>query len=227
MKVKPTQISLFDFYESLAQQPEEEPAVAAQPETVLPQTELTETVEEIVKDTVIAAVPVDDTVIEMELPIIEETNLQDEIIEFSIETVTPQRPKSVKQKSTRGRKSIQEMSDSVHLVDVPENEILFQKSYYSIGKVAAMFGVNQSLIRLWENEFDVLKPKKNSKGDRYFRPEDVKNIQLIHHLMREKKYTMEGAKAYFRNNKKADAQFAMIESLKKIKSFLLELKANL
>ncbi len=223
MKVKPTQISLFDFYESLLQQPEEEAVVDVEPEMALPETELTETVD----NTEIPGVPVDDITINIELPIQEETNVQNEIIDFSIAMVTPQKPKAVKQKSTRGRKSIQEMSDSVHLVDVPEDEILFQKSYYSIGKVAAMFGVNQSLIRLWENEFDVLKPKKNSKGDRYFRPEDVKNIQLIHHLMREKKYTMEGAKAYFRNNKKADAQFAMIESLKKIKSLLLELKANL
>ncbi len=223
MKVKPTQISLFDFYESLLQQPEEEAVVAVKPETALPQAELPETIDNFE----IPVEPVDDMVINIELPIHKETNMQDEIIDFSIAMVTPQKPKAVKQKSTRGRKSIQEMSDSVHLVDVPEDEILFQKSYYSIGKVAAMFGVNQSLIRLWENEFDVLKPKKNSKGDRYFRPEDVKNIQLIHHLMREKKYTMEGAKAYFRNNKKADAQFAMIESLKKIRSFLLELKANL
>ena len=223
MKVKPTQISLFDFYESLLQQPEEEAVVAVEPKTTLPQTELPQTVD----NTEVPVESVDDIVINIELPIHKETKVQDEIIDFSIAMVIPQKPKAVKQKSTRGRKSIQEMSDSVHLVDVPEDEILFQKSYYSIGKVAAMFGVNQSLIRLWENEFDVLKPKKNSKGDRYFRPEDVKNIQLIHHLMREKKYTMEGAKAYFRNNKKADAQFAMIESLKKVKSFLLELKANL
>ena len=223
MKVKPTQISLFDFYESLAQQPEEEEVVAVKNETALQETDLPETVE----NAVATVVPVDEMDIDIELPIIEETAVQEEIIDFSIAIVTPVKPKAVKQKSTRGRKSIQEMSDSVHMVDVPEDEILFQKSYYSIGKVAAMFGVNQSLIRLWENEFDVLKPKKNGKGDRYFRPEDVKNIQLIHHLMREKKYTMEGAKAYFRNNKKADAQFAMIESLKKIKSFLLELKTNL
>lgn len=223
MKEKNTQISLFDFYESLAQQPEEEEVVALKNETALPEMQLPETVE----ITIVPVEPVDEMIIDIELPIIEETSVQNEIIDFSIAMVTPVKPKAVKQKSTRGRKSIQEMSDSVHLVDVPEDVILFQKSYYSIGKVAAMFGVNQSLIRLWENEFDVLKPKKNSKGDRLFRPEDVKNIQLIHHLMREKKYTMEGAKAYFRNNKKADSQFAMIESLKKIKDFLLELKANL
>ncbi len=130
-------------------------------------------------------------------------------------------------KSTRGRKSLKEMSAGVDLLDIPADEILFQKSYYSIGKVAAMFKVNQSLLRLWENEFDVLKPKKNGKGDRFFRPEDIKNIQLIYHLMRERKYTMEGAKDFIKNNKKADEKFAMIESLKRIKSFLRELKENL
>jgi DNA-binding transcriptional MerR regulator len=223
MKVKPTQISLFDFYESLAQPPEDEEVVAVKNETGLQGTDLPKAVE----NTEDPVVPVDEIVVDIELPVIEEKTVQDEIIDFSVAVITPVKQKAVKQKSTRGRKSIQEMTDSVHLVDVPEDEILFQKSYYSIGKVAAMFGVNQSLIRLWENEFDVLKPKKNSKGDRLFRPEDVKNIQLIHHLMREKKYTMEGAKTYFRNNKKADSQFAMIESLKKIKDFLLELKANL
>ena len=67
---------------------------------------------------------------------------------------------AVKQKSTRGRKSLKDISIGVDLLDIPADEILFQKMYYSIGKVAAMFKVNQSLIRLWENEFDVLKPKK-------------------------------------------------------------------
>ncbi len=132
-----------------------------------------------------------------------------------------------KKKSPRGRKSMKEMTASVHLVDVPEDEVLFQKMYYSIGQVAEWFKVNASLIRLWENEFDVLKPKKNGKGDRLFRPEDVKNIQLIYHLTREKKYTLEGAKDYFRNNKKAEEKFAAIEALKKLKGFLNELKANL
>jgi len=99
--------------------------------------------------------------------------------------------------------------------------------YYSIGEVAGWFKVNPSLLRLWENEFDVLKPKKNGKGDRLFRPEDVKNIQLIYLLTREKKYTLEGAKDFFKNNKKAEEKFASIEALKKLKGFLLELKASL
>jgi len=133
----------------------------------------------------------------------------------------------VPKKSTRGRKSLKEMSAAVALVEVPDDEELFQKMYYPIGQVAAWFKVNPSLIRLWENEFDVLKPKKNGKGDRLFRPEDVKNIQLIFHLTREKKYTLEGAKDYFRNHKKAEERAGAIDALKKIRSFLLEIKANL
>ena len=139
----------------------------------------------------------------------------------------PPMPIPIKQKSTRGRKSLKEMSAGVDLVDVPEDEVLYQKMYYSIGKVAEMFKVNQSLIRLWENEFDILKPKKNGKGDRLFRPEDIKNIQLIYHLTRERKYTMQGAKEFLKNSKTADEKFVMIESLKKLKGFLYELKANL
>ena len=130
-------------------------------------------------------------------------------------------------KSTRGRKSVKEMSEGVALIEVPEDDVLFQKMYYTIGKVADMFKVNQSLIRLWENEFDVLKPKKNGKGDRLFRPEDIKNIQLIYHLMRERKYTMEGAKDFIKNNKKSTEKFSTIQSLKKLKEFLIEMKASL
>jgi len=137
------------------------------------------------------------------------------------------KPVIEKKKSTRGRKSIKELSETVSLVEIPEDEVLFQKMYYPIGEVAGWFKVNASLLRLWENEFDVLKPKKNGKGDRLFRPEDVKNIQLIYHLTREKKYTLEGAKDFFRNNKKAEEKFAAIDALKKMRSFLLELKASL
>jgi DNA-binding transcriptional MerR regulator len=135
--------------------------------------------------------------------------------------------KADNKKMTRGRMSLKEMNAGLDLVDVPEDEVLFQKMYYSMSVVAGMFKVNQSLIRFWENEFDILKPKKNGKGDRLFRPEDVKNLKLIYHLLREKKYTIEGAKDFLRKNKKADEKFAMIESLKKLKAFLNELKANL
>ena len=104
---------------------------------------------------------------------------------------------------------------------------MFQKKYYSIGKVAEMFKVNISLIRFWEKEFDILKPKLNGKGDRHFRPEDVKNLKLIHHLLREKKYTIEGANDFLKKNKKSDEVFAVIEELQRTKLFLIDLKLSL
>ena len=130
-------------------------------------------------------------------------------------------------KSPRGRMKLSDMNAGAELVEVPSDDILFEKSYYSIGAVSNMFKVNQSLIRFWENEFSILKPKKNAKGDRFFRPEDVKNLKLIFHLLRERKYTIEGAKEFLKKSKNADKKFEMIESLKKLQSFLYELKANL
>ena len=130
-------------------------------------------------------------------------------------------------KQKRGRKSLKEMGTIADLIEIPGDEILFQKQYYSIGDVATMFKENTSLIRYWENEFSILKPKKNKKGDRFFRPEDVKNLKMIYHLLRERKYTIDGAKEFLRNNKAAGEKHEMIESLQRIKLFLLELKNNL
>jgi DNA-binding transcriptional MerR regulator len=125
----------------------------------------------------------------------------------------------------RGRKSLKKNESNE--IEVPEDEVLFQKQYYSIGDVAAMFKENISSVRYWENEFSILKPKKNKKGDRFFRPEDIKNLKMIHYLLREKKYTIEGAKEYLKHNKAAGERHELIESLEKIKLFLLELKHNL
>jgi DNA-binding transcriptional MerR regulator len=113
-------------------------------------------------------------------------------------------------------------------VELPDDEILFQKQYYTISEVAQWFKVNTSLLRYWENEFDILKPRKTRKGDRLFRPEDVKNLQLIYFLLRQRKFSLEGAKQYLKENKsKADAQMVLIQSLTKFRSFLLEWKAIL
>lgn len=133
----------------------------------------------------------------------------------------------IKPKSKRGRKSLKDYNIEPDIITVPEDEILFQKQYYSIGDVAAMFKENTSLIRYWENEFSILNPKKNKKGDRFFRPEDIKNLKMIYHLLRERKYTIEGAKEFIKNNKAAGEKHEMIESLEKVKSFLIELKNNL
>ena len=134
---------------------------------------------------------------------------------------------AIKPKSTRGRKSIKDFKSASGGLTVPEDDILFQKQYYAIGDVAEMFNENISLIRYWSNEFTILKPKKNRKGDRFFRPEDVKNLKIIYHLLRERKYTLAGAREFLKNNKVAGERQELIESLEKIKSFLLELKTNL
>jgi DNA-binding transcriptional MerR regulator len=128
----------------------------------------------------------------------------------------------------RGRKSTKETYTNIELIDVPEDAILNQKLYYSISEVAKWFNVNPSQIRFWENEFDILQPRKNRKGDRLFRVEDIKNLQLIYYLLRNRKFSIEGAKDYLKANKnKVKLNFKLVESLTKFRSFLLELKANL
>ena len=129
--------------------------------------------------------------------------------------------------SKRGRKSLKQVSAEADLIEIPVDEVLFSKQYYTMGEVSEMFRVNQSLLRFWESEFDVLQPRKNKKGDRYFRPVDIKNLHLIYHLLRQKKYTIEGAKEFLKNNKKADERFEVIKRLQEIKTFLLEMKAQL
>jgi DNA-binding transcriptional MerR regulator len=130
-------------------------------------------------------------------------------------------------KSTRGRMKISDMAAGLDKLDIPDDEELFSKRYYPIGMVTKMFNVNHSLLRFWEAEFDILKPRKNGKGDRLFRPEDVKNLKIIYHLLRERKYTIEGAKDYLKKSKAAEKRFELIESLKDLKGFLFELKASL
>jgi DNA-binding transcriptional MerR regulator len=133
----------------------------------------------------------------------------------------------LKIKSGRGRKSIRQISEEADLIQIPEDEVLFQKQYYSMGEVADMFRVNQSLLRFWEAEFNILQPKKNKKGDRYFRPVDIKNLHLIYHLLRQRKYTIEGAKDFLKKNSGAEEKFETIRKLEEVKRFLLEMKANL
>ncbi|MEM9142053.1 MAG: MerR family transcriptional regulator [Bacteroidota bacterium] len=100
-----------------------------------------------------------------------------------------------------------------------------QKRYYAIGEVANAFGVNTSLIRFWEKEFDVLKPKKNAKGNRKFTPEDIDNLKLIYHLVKERGFTLEGAKLHLKENrKKALSNFEIIEKLERVKAELIKIK---
>jgi DNA-binding transcriptional MerR regulator len=104
------------------------------------------------------------------------------------------------------------------------------KLYYSIGEVAKLFDVNTSLIRFWEKEFDILKPKKNKKGNRLFTPKDVDNLYIIFDLVKEKKFTLQGAKEYMAAQEKApelNHQEEIVKTLLDTKEFLLKLKASL
>ncbi|MEO9892766.1 MerR family transcriptional regulator [Aurantibacter sp.] len=103
-----------------------------------------------------------------------------------------------------------------------------EKRYYGIGEVAKAFGVNTSLIRFWEKEFDALKPKKNAKGNRKFTPEDIKNLKLIYHLVKERGFTLDGAKTHLKENRqKALNNFDIIDKLEKVKAELIKIKEQL
>ena len=105
---------------------------------------------------------------------------------------------------------------------------LQEKRYYGIGEVARAFDVNTSLIRFWEKEFDVIQPKKNAKGNRKFTPKDVQNLQLIYHLVKERGFTLEGAKTHLREERqKTLSNFEIIQKLEGIKAELIKIKSQL
>ena len=108
---------------------------------------------------------------------------------------------------------------------MPYKEKVIVKKYFSIGEVAGMLDVSTSLIRFWESEFDIIKPKKNRKGNRQFTREDIDNVKLIYHLVKEKGYTLQGAKDLLKNNEEdLKSKVEMIDSLKKVRNFLLNIK---
>ena len=110
---------------------------------------------------------------------------------------------------------------------MPYKEKVIEKKYFSIGEVAELLDVATSLIRFWESEFDIIKPKKNRKGNRQFTREDIANVKLIYHLVKEKGYTLQGAKDLLKNGNNAlKEKVEIIDSLKKVKNFLLEIRAK-
>lgn len=103
-----------------------------------------------------------------------------------------------------------------------------EKRYYSIGEVARFFDVNTSLIRFWEKEFDILKPKKNKKGNRLFTKKDFDNLKIIFHLVKERGFTLKGAQTKMRTNMEDTAQNAeIVERLKNLRQALIEIKNQL
>lgn len=111
---------------------------------------------------------------------------------------------------------------------MPYKEREISKLYYTMGEVTKMFGVNASQIRFYEKEFDVLQPKKNKKGDRRFSEKDIETLKIIFHLVKEKGYTLQGAAAYLKDNRdEARENQRVIDSLEKLKKFLLEVRDSL
>ncbi|MBC8045611.1 MAG: MerR family transcriptional regulator [Fimbriimonadaceae bacterium] len=112
---------------------------------------------------------------------------------------------------------------------MPYKDKEIEKIYWSIGEVAASLGVSISMIRFWEAGLEILKPKRNKKGDRFYKKDDVERIKMIYHLTKEKGYTLKGAKQKIlaEGVEKVDAQFQTAETLKKIKEFLTQLRNEL
>lgn len=100
--------------------------------------------------------------------------------------------------------------------------------YYTIGEVAGMFGVNTSLIRFWENEFEIIQPHRNKKGNRLFTQSDVDNFHLIFNLVKERGYTLQGAKEKLKGNPQdAIYEFETIKTLKNVREFLVSIREEL
>jgi DNA-binding transcriptional MerR regulator len=111
---------------------------------------------------------------------------------------------------------------------MPYKEVKVEKVYYSIGEVAEMLDSPVSTIRFWENEFDILKPMKNKKGNRLFTQNDVKNLKIIHHLLKDEGMTLSGVKKKLSGNwEETDYKYEVSESLLKIKSILLDLRDSI
>ncbi len=111
---------------------------------------------------------------------------------------------------------------------MPYKESKVEKLYYSIGEVAEMFTVNTSLIRFWEREFDIIKPKKNKKGNRLFTKEDIDNFHIIYHLVKEKGMTLKGAQKKMKENKDGTVKdFEVIQTLSGIRQMLLDIREEL
>jgi DNA-binding transcriptional MerR regulator len=108
---------------------------------------------------------------------------------------------------------------------VPYKEKKIEKLYYAIGEVAEMFDVNTSLIRFWEKEFDIIKPKKNKKGNRFFTQQDIDHFHLIYHLVKERGMTLKGARKKLKENREeTDNNFDVVTLLQEIRELLLEIR---
>jgi len=108
---------------------------------------------------------------------------------------------------------------------MPYKQPQIEKIYYAIGEVAKMFDVNTSLIRFWEKEFDIIKPKKNNKGNRLFTKRDIENFHIIFHLVKERGMTLKGAQKKLKENKEDTVRnIEVVRHLEQIKERLIQIK---
>lgn len=111
---------------------------------------------------------------------------------------------------------------------MPYKKPKIEKVFFSISEVAEMFDVNTSNIRFWENEFDILKPHKNAKGNRMFTKEDIENLKLIYHLLKDRGMTIKGAQKKLKDNKEDAIQnFEVVKRLQEIRQMLIDIKEEL
>jgi DNA-binding transcriptional MerR regulator len=111
---------------------------------------------------------------------------------------------------------------------MPYYEKKVEKLYYSIGEVSRMLDVPVSTVRFWENEFDILKPMKNKKGNRMFTPSDIKNLKIIHHLVKDEGMTLSGVKKRLTGKwDETDYKYEINESLQRIKTILMDIRDNI
>jgi DNA-binding transcriptional MerR regulator len=111
---------------------------------------------------------------------------------------------------------------------VPYQKPKIEKHFYTIGEVAEMFGVNTSLIRFWEKNFDNIKPQKNKKGNRLFTPEAIEELKMVYYLVKERGMTLKGAQQKIKGNKSdVTHELEIVEQLKSIREMLVEIKNEL
>lgn len=111
---------------------------------------------------------------------------------------------------------------------MPYKEKPVEKLFYTIGEVSKILNVPVSTVRFWENQFDILRPKKNNKGNRLFMPEDLRNLKIIHHLLKEKGMTIAGAKKHLSDKlQESDYKLVIRETLLDIRELLIELRNNI
>ncbi len=121
-----------------------------------------------------------------------------------------------------------DLIDNPDYMPLPESFDSKEKLYYSMGETCEIFQLPASTLRYWEKEFDVLKPRKNKKGDRFFSKNDIALIRTIHYLTKVKGYTIQGARDVLKNNFIQEADNAtIIASLTEIKEMLLKIKKEL